>query len=58
MQAPYIQIVDSSETEDIVFEHVKHIVSEILIAFSKEINDQPDLFAIELNDKESIYFKN
>ena len=58
MQAPYIQIIDASPSEDKVFEHVKHIVTGILIPFSKEISDQPDLFSLDIENKYSIYYKN
>jgi len=58
MQAPYIQIIDSSLTEDRVFEHVKHIVTGILIPFSREISDQPDLFSLDIENSPSVYYKN
>ena len=58
MQAPYIQEIDSSPSEDRVFEHLKHIVTGILIPFSKEISDQPDLFSLDIENSRSVYYKN
>ena len=54
MQAPYIQLIDSSFSVSEVYNHVEHIVTGILIPFSKEINDQTNLF--EIDEKE--YYKN
>ncbi len=58
MEAPYIQRIDSSRPEEQVFEHINHIITGILIPFSKEISDQPDLFSLDINNDESIYYKN
>lgn len=46
MEAPYIQFIDSSRPEEQVFEHAMHIVTGILIPFTREIPGQRDLFPV------------
>jgi dTMP kinase len=58
MQAPYLQIIDSSKSEEQVFKHVENIVIEIITPFSKEITDQQDLFSVELKQQDIPFFKN
>lgn len=58
MEKPYIQEIDSSRPEDEVFENIKNIVSGILVPFTQEITDQPDLFTVESHDNQSKFYKN
>lgn len=58
MKAPYIQLIDSSRPEDKVFEHVKHIVTGILIPYSKVINDQQDLFSLDDEPYNNSFYHN
>lgn len=52
IKKPYIQLIDGTREKNVVFNHVRNIVKDIIAPFALPIKDQTDLFLI---NAENIY---
>ena len=58
MSASYIQLLDGSWEEDVVFNHLKHIVKNIIAPYSSENKNQIDMFANTIGKEKLIFSDN